>query len=117
MDHWSMLTARGWVSPQAGPRYADRFYKALAGVGFQGVDLFDFRCYALVQHFGSIKNAEQFAQDRGIERFVNVFGKSGMEQTHLPETHDETVRRFEAKIAMFEEIKIDGFTRWGRPEA
>ena len=51
--------------PQLGPKYADRFYKALVGVRFQGVDPFEFRLNALIQHFGSAKKAEQFAQDRG----------------------------------------------------
>ena len=109
MDHWSMLTRRGWVAPQLGPQYADRFYKALAGVGFEGVDLFDFRCHALLQHFGSIRKAEQFAQDRGIARFVNVFGNGRVEMPHLRETHDDAVREFEAKIRMFAEIQVDSF--------
>jgi len=109
MDHWSMRSARGWVAPQLAPKYADRFYKALVGVGFQAVDPFDFRLNALIQVFGSAKKVEQFAQDRGIERFVNVFGNSGVEMPHLPEAHDDAVRRFEAKLKLYEGIKLDTF--------
>ena len=50
------------MAPQLGPQYLDRFYKALVGVGFQGVDPFEFRLNALIQHFGSAKKAEEFAQ-------------------------------------------------------
>lgn len=109
MDHWTMRSQRGWVAPQMGPQYADRFYKALVGVGFQAVDPFDFRLNALIQVFGSAKKVEQFAQDRGIERFVNVFGNSGVEFPHLPEAHDDAVRRFEAKLKLYEGIKLDTF--------
>src|SRR5438067_1772345 len=59
MDHWTMRSPRGWVAPQVSPKYADRFYKALVGVGFQAVDPFDFRLNALIQVFGSAKKVEQ----------------------------------------------------------
>ena len=59
MDHWSLLTPRGFVAPQLGPQYLDRFYKAMVGIGFQGVDPFEFRLNALIQHFGSAKKADR----------------------------------------------------------
>jgi len=104
-----MRSARGWVAPQLAPKYADRFYRQLAGIGFEAVDPFDFRLNALIQVFGSAKKAEQFAQDRGIERFVNVFGNSGVEMPHLREAHDDAVRRFEAKLKLYKGIKLDTF--------
>jgi inosose dehydratase len=109
MDHWSVLSPRGFVAPQLGPKYADRFYKAIAGVGFQGIDPFEFRLNALIQHFGSAKKAEQFAQDRGIERFVNVFVCFYNDMTHLRECHDGIVKAFEGKLKLYEGIKLDNF--------
>lgn len=109
MDHWTMQSGRGLVTPQLGPAYLDRFYKQIAVLGFQGIDLFEFRAYALLQHFGSMKKAQRFAQDRGIERFVNVFTVDAGELPHLPETHDLAVRQFEGKLKLFEDIDIDLF--------
>lgn len=109
MDHWSMRSPRGWVSPQLAPKYADRFYKQIAGIGFQGVDPFEFRLDAQVQLFGSAKNALQFAQDRGIERFVNVFAAFYDDKTHLRESHDGNVRAFEGKLKKYESLEIDSF--------
>ena len=43
------------------------------GVGFEGVDPFEFRVSVQIQMFGSGKVALQFAQDCGVERFVNMF--------------------------------------------
>ena len=109
MDHWTMRSARGWVAPQLGPKYADRFYKALVGIGFQGVDPFEFRLNALIQHLGSARKVEQFAQDRGIERFVNVFTCFYNDMSHVRELHDDIVRAFEAKLKLFEGITLDSF--------
>ncbi len=109
MDHWSVLSPRGFVAPQLGPKYADRFYKAIAGIGFQGVDPFEFRLNALIQHFGSARKAEQFAQDRGIERFVNIFVCFYNDQSHVREYHDGIVNAFEAKLKQYQDIKIDNF--------
>ena len=107
MDHWSMRSPRGWISPQLNVRSADRFFKQVAGVGFQGVDPFDFRLNQLIRVFGSAKKAEEFAQDRGIERFVNVFGNGPIAMPHLRETHDAAVKAFEDKMKLYEGIKID----------
>ena len=109
MDHWSMMSERGWVTPQNGPKYADRFYKQIVGVGFQGVDPFEFRLGAQIQIFGSAKKAVQFAKDRGVEQFVNMFCIGYNENTHLPETHDETLKVFEAKIKRFEDVGLESF--------
>ncbi len=109
MDHWTMLSPRGWVAPQLGPQYADRFYKQLVGLGFEGVDPFEFRLNGLIQMFGSAKKAQQFAQDRGIERFVNVFVCFYNDMTHVPENHDGIVQAFEAKLKQYEDIKLDSF--------
>jgi inosose dehydratase len=109
MDHWSMRSARGWVAPQNGPAFADRFYKAIVGVGFQGVDPFEFRLAAQLQIFGSAKAAVQFAKDRGVEQFVNMFCIGYNENTHLPETHEETLRCFEAKIRRFGGVGLESY--------
>jgi len=109
MDHWTMLTGRGWVAPALGRPYLDRFYKQIAALGYQGVDLFEFRAYALLHHFGSIKKCQEFAQDRGIDRFVNVFTVEAGKTPHLPETHAEAVAQFEGKVKMFEGIEVDHF--------
>jgi len=109
MDHWTMRSPRGWVTPQMAPRYADRFYKAIVGVGYKGVDCFDFRLNQMIQMFGSAKAALQFAQDRGVERFPTVFGNGGNERPDLPETHDAVVKSFEDKIKLYEGVDIDNF--------
>jgi sugar phosphate isomerase/epimerase len=109
MDHWTMRAPSGWVTPQHGAKYADRFYRQLAGIGFQGVDPFEFRLLAQSQLFGSARKAQEFAQDRGIERFVNMFAAFYDDRTHMSETHDQLVRTFEAKIKSFEDIRLDSF--------
>jgi inosose dehydratase len=109
MDHWTMLSPRGMVAPQLGPQYADRFYKQIAALGFEGIDPFEFRLNGLIQIFGSAKKAQQFAQDRGIERFVNVFACFYNDMTHVREFHDGIVGAFEAKLKQFEDIKLDSF--------
>lgn len=107
MDHWTMRTSRGWVAPQLNARAFDRFIKAIVGVGFQGLDPFDFRLNQLIQIFGSAKKVEQFAQDRGIERIVNVFGNGPIAMPHLRETHDAAVKAFQDKLKLYEGINID----------
>src|SRR5512136_480240 len=101
MDHWSVLTPRRYVAPQLGPQYLDRFYKAIAGIGFQGVDPFEFRLNALIQHFGSAKKVLEFAQARGIERFVNIFCVFYNDMVHIRENHEGVVAAFEAKIKQY----------------
>ncbi len=109
MDHWSVLTPRGFVAPQLGPQYLDRFYKAVAGVGFQGIDPFEFRLNALIQQFGSAKKVLEFAQARGIERFVNIFCVFYNDMVHIRENHDGVVAAFEAKIKQYQDVEIDNF--------
>jgi sugar phosphate isomerase/epimerase len=104
-----MRSPKGWVAAQVGPAYADRFFKQVAAVGFEGVDPFEFRLNGLMQIFGSAKKAEQFAQDRGIERFVNMFVCFYDDRTHLREVHDGIVGAFEAKIRMYQDIQLDNF--------
>jgi inosose dehydratase len=109
MDHWSVLTPRGFVAPQLGPTYLDRFYKAIAGVGFQGIDPFEFRLNALIQHFGSGKKVLEFAQARGIERFVNIFCVFYNDMVHIRENHDGVAAAFEAKLKQYQDIEVDNF--------
>ncbi|MEG3176711.1 TIM barrel protein [Sphingomonas sp. RB3P16] len=109
MDHWTMRSPSGWVTPQHGVQYADRFYKQLAGIGFQGVDPFEFRLLAQSELFGSAKKAEEFARDRGIERFVNMFVAFYDDRTHLAETHDALLKNFENKVRMYDGITLDSY--------
>ena len=109
MDHWTMRSPSGWVTPQHGVQYADRFYRQLAGIGFQGVDPFEFRLLAQSELFGSAKNAEDFARDRGIERFVNMFVAFYDDRTHLAETHDALLANFENKVRAYEGITLDSY--------
>ena len=109
MDHWSMRSPRGWVNHWVAPKYFDRFIRQIVGVGFQGLDAFDFRVNSLLPFFGSVKKIEEFVQDRGIERIVNVFGNGRIEYPHIRENHDAAVREFEEKIKRFEGIQVDQF--------
>ena len=106
MDHWYVPTQRGLAEYYDSKSCFDRYCKALVGVGYQGLDIFQGR-RGLVNLFGSLKKAEEFAQDRGIERFVNTFG--GGRNAHIREAQDAGIKSFEAGLKTFEGIKIDNW--------
>jgi hypothetical protein len=54
-------------------RLMDDFVKQIGAVGFEGLDMFDFQIYGLIQMFGSIEKYQEYLQDHGIAKIVNLF--------------------------------------------
>jgi hypothetical protein len=93
MDHWSMRSPRGWVNYWLAPKYFDRFIRQIAGVGFQSLDVFDFRVNSLLLFFGSVKRREEFVRDRGIERIVSLFGNGRIENDQASNVREPNNRQ------------------------
>lgn len=73
MDHWSMDSPRGKVGGWFSKKYAERYIKQVAAVGFQGIDMFARGLTAGAAMFGSIKEFRKFLQDLGIEKVIGLF--------------------------------------------
>jgi inosose dehydratase len=73
MDHWRADSPRGPVNQYASVKEMDRFVKQISGLGFQGLDTFDFYLPVLAGMFGSLPAFEEFLQERGMEKIVNLF--------------------------------------------
>jgi sugar phosphate isomerase/epimerase len=73
MDHWRADTPRGPMTQYASRPLMDDFVKQISAVGFEGLDMFDFQIYGLTQMFGSIEKYQEYLQDHGIAKIVNLF--------------------------------------------
>jgi inosose dehydratase len=92
MDHWRIDGPQGYVSPYTSVKLLDGFVKQVAALGFEGLETFDFHLDVLTDLFGSLPNAREFLQERGIDRIVSLFHavlfKNGVSQPHERSTHD-----------------------------
>ncbi|WP_218961949.1 sugar phosphate isomerase/epimerase family protein [Actinomyces ruminis] len=89
----------------------DRFLKQVAAVGFSAIDVFDFRWYQIVGDYGSVRNYQEFVQQRGLERIVNIFHAADYDPRtyapHIRETHKNILEDFKATIDRWAEIELD----------
>ena len=92
MDHWRIDGPQGYTSVYTSPRHLDGFLKQVSALGFEAIETFDFHLGVLVELFGSLKNAREFMQERGIERVLSLFHavmyRNGVSNAHEPATHD-----------------------------
>ncbi len=88
-------------------RLMDDYVKQISAVGFEGLDMFDYRIYGLTQMYGSIEKYEEYMQDHGIDKIVNLYRGIMYDQRvadpHVRETHDEIVESTWRMLEMWEE--------------
>ena len=104
MDHWRADTPRGPMTQYGSRRLMDDFVKQISAVGFEGLDMFDFQIYGLTQMFGSIEKYQEYLQDHGITKIVNLFRgimyDPRVADPHVRETHDEIVESTRRMLGM-----------------
>jgi sugar phosphate isomerase/epimerase len=88
-DHWRAPSPKGPINQFASRTEMDRFIKQIAAVGLQGVGMFAWNLPAVSAMFGGLKAYQDFLQERGIEKIVDLFwcqpqATPGM-TIHLPE--------------------------------
>jgi inosose dehydratase len=111
MDHWRADTPRGPMTQYGSRRLMDDFVKQVSAVGFKGLDMFDFQIYGLTQMFGSIEKYQEYLQDHGISKIVNLFRgimyDPRVADPHVRETHDEIVESTRRMLGMWEGLQIE----------
>src|SRR5271166_2434490 len=111
MDHWRADTPRGPMTQYGSRRLMDDFVKQISAVGFEGLDMFDFQIYGLTQMFGSIEKYQEYLQDHGITKIVNLFRgimyDPRVADPHVRETHDEIVESTRRMLGMWEGLQIE----------
>lgn len=92
MDHWRIDGPQGYVSQYASVKLLDSFIKQVSALGFEAIETFDFHLGVLADLFGSLPNARNFLQERGIDRILSLFFavlyRNGVSQAHEPATHE-----------------------------
>jgi inosose dehydratase len=92
MDHWRVDGPQGYVSQYSSVKLFDSFIKQISALGFEAIETFDFHLGVLTDLFGSLPNARNFLQERGIDRVLSLFHavmyRDGVSQAHDPATHD-----------------------------
>jgi inosose dehydratase len=111
MDHWRADTPRGPMTQYGSRRLMDDFVKQISAVGFEGLDMFDFQIYGLTQMFGAIEKFQEYLQDHGIAKIVNLFRgimyDPRVADPHVRETHDEIVESTRRMLGMWEGLQIE----------
>ena len=111
MDHWRADTPRGPMTQYGSRRLMDDFVRQISAVGFEGLDMFDFQIYGLTQMFGSIGKYQEYLQDHGIAKIVNLFRgimyDPRVADPHVRETHDEIVESTRRMLGMWEDLQIE----------
>ena len=111
MDHWRADTPRGPMTQYGSRRLMDNFVKQVSAVGFEGLDMFDFQVYGLTQMFGSIEKYQEYLQDHGITKIVNLFRgimyDPRVADPHVRETHDEIVESTRRMLGMWQGLQIE----------
>lgn len=111
MDHWRVDTPRGPQTQYANRRLMDDFVKQIAAVGFEGLDMFDFQVFGLSGMFGSIAKYQEYLQDHGIAKIVNLFRgimyDPRVADAHVRETHDEIVESTRRMLGMWSDLQIE----------
>lgn len=99
MEHWSMDSPRGRISPYFSKEYADSFVKQVGGLGFKGLDTFARTLPPKAAMFGSVKNFLEFLRERGMEKITGVFHDyayaTPTRAPHVRATHDNIFRDVE----------------------
>lgn len=113
MDHWVTSSPQGLVNPQMSIDYMDRYIKQVAGLGFTGLDTFDFRLGTYAEIFGSVQKFEKFLQERGMEKLSGIFKAipyATRNQTiHHRECHDGIYREMERYVNMVEGTGVETY--------
>ena len=111
MDHWRADTPRGPMTQYGSRQLMDDFVKQISAVGFEGLDMFDFQIYGLTQMFGSIEKYQEYLQDHGITKIVNLFRgimyDPRVADPHIRDTHDEIVESTRRILGMWEGLQIE----------
>jgi inosose dehydratase len=108
MDHWSMVTPRGPISPWSSRKYMDRFVKQAVALGITGYDTFIFRLRTMERIFGSPRKFLEFIQDRGMEKIVGLWPQ-GDGASHIRSTHDAYVRSIERALKDIDGLGVELF--------
>ena len=92
MDHWRIDTAQGQVSQYSSVKRFDSFLKQVEAVGYEAIETFDFHLPILRELFGSLQNAREFMQQRGVDRVLSLFHAVMYDERqsapHVRSTHD-----------------------------
>ena len=92
MDHWRIDSPQGYASQYSSIKRLDGFLKQISALGFEAIETFDFHLGVLTDLFGSLPNARNFMQERGIEKVLSLFHAIMFDdrrtQPHLRATHD-----------------------------
>ncbi|RAX24417.1 sugar phosphate isomerase/epimerase [Actinomyces sp. Z5] len=111
MDHWRSESPHGQIDQWESRRTMDHFLKQVAAVGFDAIDVFDFRWHQIAGDYGSVSNYQEFVQQRSLERIVNIFHAADYDQRtyapHIRETHDNILEDFRVTIDRWAEIELD----------
>lgn len=112
MDHWREPSPRGLVTQHASFQHMDRFIKQLGALGFEGIDTFFFSLNSFEALCGSMEKFNQFLQERGVEKVVNVFlAKPNVShgwRFHDRADHDHIVQFCERLMERCSDLSIEG---------
>lgn len=111
MDHWRSNEPSGPRDQWHNRDTMDRFLKQVAAVGFDAIDVFDFRMLWILSTYGSVANYQEFVQERGLERIVNIFHGVDYDPRdyapHIPATHDAILEDFRRTMDAWSGITLD----------
>lgn len=111
MDHWRSQSAIGQIDQWQTYDTMDRFLKQVRAVGFDAIDTFDFRYFTIMDMYGSVANYQEFVQERGLDRIVNIFHAAVYDPRnyapHIPETHENMLEDFRITMDRWSGIQLD----------
>ena len=111
MDHWRTDSAGGPIDHFHSRREMRDFARQVVAVGFEAIDTFDFRFWQILEQYGSLTNFQEFLQEQGLERIVNIFHGVNMDPSwyapEVPETHPRILEDFKATMERWSELELD----------
>ena len=111
MDHWRSNSASGPIDQWHSRLSMSRFLKQVAAVGFDAIDTFDFRIWQIFEEYGSIANYQEFVQEHGLQRIVNIFhGVYYSDEQYAPEvpaTRPAILEDFRVTMDRWSGIQLD----------
>lgn len=110
-DHWRVPSARGPINQFASRREMERFIQQIAAVGLRGIGVFAWNLGALSAMFGTLQRYQQFLNERGIDKIVDLFwclpqAAPGM-TVHEPADHERIVRMLEHFVRMADGLGVE----------
>lgn len=111
MDHWRTTGPSGPIDQWHSRKEMGRFLRQVAAVGCEAIDTFDFRYWQILEQYGSVANYQEFVQEQGLERIVNIFhGVYYDPDRYAPEvtaTHPTILEDFKVTMDRWSGISLD----------